>query len=75
MLLTKHSRHFSCYCSYINITHEAHALIVRLSTGQMQFIIHFYNSELSTSGSTVTTAWCVLGLRIEETAFRYGGEL
>jgi hypothetical protein len=25
------------------------------------------------SGSTVTTAWHVLGLRIEETASRYGG--
>jgi hypothetical protein len=25
------------------------------------------------SGSTVTTAWRVLGLRIEETASRYGG--
>jgi hypothetical protein len=25
------------------------------------------------SGSTVTTAWCVLGLWIEETASRYGG--
>jgi hypothetical protein len=25
------------------------------------------------SASTVTTAWCVLRLRIEETASRYGG--
>jgi hypothetical protein len=25
------------------------------------------------SGSTVTTAWHILGLRIEETASRYGG--
>jgi len=24
-------------------------------------------------GSLVTTAWCVLGLRVEETASRYGG--
>jgi hypothetical protein len=27
------------------------------------------------SGSTVTTVWSVLGLRIEETASRYGGQL
>jgi hypothetical protein len=31
----------------------------------------YFNSMLS--GSTVTTAWHVLGLRIEETASRYGG--
>jgi hypothetical protein len=29
--------------------------------------------ESMLSGSTVTTAWRVLGLRIEETASRYGG--
>jgi hypothetical protein len=27
------------------------------------------------SGSLVTTAWRVLGLRMGETAFRYGGQL
>jgi hypothetical protein len=29
--------------------------------------------NLMLSGSTITTAWRVLGLRIEETASRYGG--
>jgi hypothetical protein len=36
----------------------------------------FYSSVANTSmlsGSTVTTAWRVLGLRIQETASRYGG--
>jgi hypothetical protein len=28
---------------------------------------------MNLSGSTVTTAWRVLGLRIEDTASRYGG--
>jgi hypothetical protein len=33
----------------------------------------FIGNETMLSGSTVTTAWRVLGLRIEETASRYGG--
>jgi hypothetical protein len=36
-------------------------------------IRQFYTFSTMLSGSTVTTAWRVLGLRIEETASRYGG--
>jgi hypothetical protein len=46
---TRHFRHFSYYCKCINVTRDAHALIVRRTTGQMQFIIRFYSSKFSIS--------------------------
>jgi hypothetical protein len=43
---------FSYYCRHINVTRNAHALGV--TTGQMQFSIHFYSSEFSISLLQIT---------------------
>jgi hypothetical protein len=39
----------------------------------LDFITLIFDEESLLSGSLVTTAWCVLGLQMEETASRYGG--
>jgi hypothetical protein len=51
-------------------------LVVNLSfvfAGVFLFINVLKCKKAMLSGSTVTTAWRVLGLRIEDTASRYGG--
>jgi hypothetical protein len=55
----------------INLLMMFKKIIAVYSEDNMKFISAIYGSMLS--GSTVTTAWRVLGLRIEDTASRYGG--
>jgi hypothetical protein len=68
--------HGALHLAYITERYEGpyHAIIVRLHRGDyLAYIIGRYEGPSMLSGSTVTTAWRVLGLRIEDTASRYGG--
>jgi hypothetical protein len=45
--LARHFTHLSYYCIYINVTRDAHTLIVRLAACRMQFSARLYNSKFS----------------------------
>jgi Na+/H+ antiporter NhaB len=49
------------------------AMIYYIKQLQIFIIFPVVLSRSTLSGSAVTTAWRVLGMRIEETASRYGG--
>jgi hypothetical protein len=65
----------SCFCktkyNFFFTFNSRHVLF--FYTKLISSVRNFKGSILSVA--TVTTAWRVLGLRIEETASRYGGQL
>jgi hypothetical protein len=48
-------------------------ILIGIKLSNIYIYIYIYIKVTMLSGSTITTAWCVLGLRIEETASRYKG--